>query len=83
MTQHHSISKKRDIIPQKWAVSKIVRREEERVQKWAVSKIVRRREENGFEKQSKTLGFLDFLKFLSTLSKIAPRCHTWLESYGS
>ena len=26
MTQHHSISKKRDIIPQKWAVSKIVRR---------------------------------------------------------
>ena len=43
--QHHRISKKRDIIPQKWAVSKIVRREEERVQKWAVSKIVRRREE--------------------------------------
>ena len=43
--QHHTISKKRDIIPQKWAISKIVRREEERVQKWAVSKIVRRREE--------------------------------------
>ena len=42
--QHHSISKKRDIIPQKWAISKIVRREEERVQKWAVSKIVRREE---------------------------------------
>ena len=38
-----------------------MRREEERVQKWAVSKIVRRREENGFEKQSETLGFLDFM----------------------
>ena len=51
--QHHSISKKRDIIPQKWAVSKIVRREEKKR---------REEEKNGFEKQSKTLGFLDIIK---------------------
>ena len=66
MTQHHSISKKREIIPQKWAFSKIVRREEERVQKWAISKIVRE-EKNGFEKQSETLGFLDLCYFYTNL----------------